>query len=257
MTRAADAVASILARLAPASPQNPGKPSKRKAAAKASAERGPVARPLRVGYSTHDGALSPTRCGATQTQTRSKRLDNVTTPQDVATLLAAIKNPVDYALAVFVGTDWRIDVRGLFAALSELVITEALARGWTKIARTHESEDGNTYLERDIEMLRKLVPAVLHELQRADACNPCHTTGKILDLKAQPKPAWVTCRYCLGTGRAKLGLERRAKALHMRKSDFKTTGARFAYDWLLAECTRRLVDAADAMREERGDYEDE
>lgn len=273
MTRAADAVASILARLAPASPQNPGKPAKRKVTARAQAAQHPdgrVAPPRRVVYEgapdakgrptrmmPFDGSLAPTRCGATQSQTRSRRLDNVTTSQDVATLLAAIKDPINYALAVFVGTDWRIDIRGLMADLASMVIDTALERGWTKIASLYDIPDHGTFLDRDIDLLRKLVPAVLQELQRADACNPCHTTGKILDLKAKPKPDWVTCRYCLGTGRAKLGLERRAKLLHMRKSDYKTSGARAAYDWLLADCTRRLIDAADAMREARGDYEDE
>ncbi len=280
MTRAADVLAAMLARLGPRSPQNPGKPAKRAPSTHVPDETA-IARSVRVRYELEPdakgkatylrpftGALNPARCGAVQTQTRSMRLD-VETDADLAATLSAITDPIDYALVVFVALpSWRLDLHALMAALRDMVIERALEfERWPSLAKRGpeltEAEwvgptpfaPGWRLLETDNSLLLRLVPAVLHELSRADACASCHSTGKVLDLAAKP-PQWITCTPCEGTGRVRMGVKKRAQLLRIRYADFRQSDARFAFEWLLRECNSRITGAAWSIASARGRFEE-
>lgn len=246
MTRATDTLARVLARLGPRGPQPSGKPPKRKAAPESHAPRHRLAYGFR-------GLLSPARCGSVQTQTRSMRLDTET-DTDIAAALAAVRDPLTFGLVVWVALPgWRLDVRRLENSLYWLTVDRALNRGWSEIARPNPDDVRRLILGESLEHLPR---AVLAELSSADACSKCvGACGKVIDKDAKPKPAWVTCPACLGSGRTHTGIRKRAKALHMRYATYRTHQARSAYEWLLAECNDKLQGAVTAIRAARSDEE--
>lgn len=295
MTRAADRLAGLLARLGPTGMAHPGKPAKRGKTRHAAAEaylaprrtvtyEGP---PDAAGKPTilrpFSGILSPSRCGAVQTQTRSMRLD-VETSTDLAGALAAIEDPLDYQLVLWtVLIDWRNDVAALRERLSDLLVERALRAPWPRLvsrniediaeksrALVFDINTGEPTGAYDGQLLPALVDASLEELRYADACPSCGSQGQVLaprqeavpsepvsqsdKPKAPPKPRvqWAPCVPCGGTGRIRLGLEKRAKRLGIRKSRFKEHDARFAYDWLVRECNSRLNLAAQQINDARG-----
>jgi hypothetical protein len=279
MTYATEKITRTLARLNPRSPQNPGKPAKRKKAKRAASDQPEteLARRVRIAYEIAPtlpeakraflrpfaGPLHPARCGATQTQSRSLKLDGGETDLDLAGALAAVKNPLAFQLVVFVALPgWQLDLESLLRWLRQLVIEEAMHNDrWPEIARPSKAlsaEDialldpegeldlhvGETVYTIDTGLLDRLVPAVLADLIRADACPHCAmNNGKVLDMTAKP-PQWITCLACGGTTRTRLGAKKRAAALRVRYATFRTSDARWAYEWLLARCNSMLNGAA-------------
>lgn len=273
MTRAADALAGLLARLGPAGMQHHGKPAKR-APARRSADA-VFAESRRIVYGGErgtatlrpfTGSLHPARCGATQTQTRSMRLD-VETSTDLAGALAAVVDRLDYQLVLWtVLHDWRNDVDAMRVELTRLLVEKSLRSKWRMLASPNPDDvpekhwypivDKDEFLitMTDGVYLPAIVGAVLDELRHADACSRCNSLGKVLELK--PAPQWIACIPCMGTGRLRIGLDRRAKRIGIRKSRFKEHDARHAYDWLLKECNGRLALAAQQIQDARGRWEE-
>lgn len=239
-TRAADRLAKMLARLNPGSPAFPGKPAPRKPTA---ADRGnpELAHAIKLDREHWPGALSPTRCGANQSQTRSVRLDGES-PQDLAAALSAgysgLTDPLTRDLVVLVAVPgWFLDPDILAHRLEGVLSDHIERRHW----------------DVPVEQCRAICAGVIEELMRADACQHCGSTGHVLGKdEATGKPAWQSCRYCHGLGRTVYGIGKRAAKLGLSFHRYRTGQARHAYEWLHLHCTHRLQDAARAIEGARG-----
>jgi hypothetical protein len=299
-TRASDKLAALFAPLSIQSPQSPGKPPKKKPEPRRRAkgggkplpsgsalrridERAAFARAYRQLEPNPDkpgklqarpiftGALAYTRCGATQTQSRSVRLGGESA-QDIGSYLAAVRDPLDRALVIYTAVPaWRLNMGALALELRDRLTDRALDRAWDPIVTAFtvsdedavqlqatrpelEVEPGDTLYDIDIALERRIVFGVLRELGRADACLTCEATGHVLDLKAKP-PKLVMCKVCLGTKRVRLGVEKRAKLVKMRAQTYRHSDVRTAYEWLIGDCTDRITRAAVAIAAARGEGE--
>jgi hypothetical protein len=239
-SRAADRIARVLAGLNPRSPLFPGKPAKRPKAKRRTGEA-PVttAPPPDVGYRHFLGALSPTRCGASQSQTRSARLDGES-PQDLAAALSfsRLTDPFDRSLVVMVAVpSWTLDLEVLHQAARGILLPEIARRRW-KV--TPERAD-------------QIIAGVLDELLAQDACKTCSATGhRIGTNPTTGKAEWQTCATCGGIGRQPASLRSRARRLGLAPSSYETSPARFAYEWFSRACEQRLCEAVEAIQTARG-----
>jgi hypothetical protein len=234
MTRQTDAVAKLLSRLSLRGVPLGGRPPARRPS---QADPGRTLHPF-------TGSLHPARCGATSTQTRSPRLDGETT-LDLAACLAAVTDPLDAALLLFVGLpDWlrRADLTTLREGALALLATEAARCGWTLVR-----DDGEDFAP-------AIADAVLNELAQSPACTLCNTNGMTFSTDPE-KPGLVECPACRGTGRARLGIKPRAKAIGMRESRFRGSAFQLAYDWLLRHLNARVGAAGEAVATMRGHFE--
>lgn len=244
-TRAADRLAKMLARLNPGSPAFPGKPAPRKPTA---ADRGnpELAHAIKLDREHWPGALSPTRCGANQSQTRSVRLDGES-PQDLAAALSAgysgLTDPFTQSLVLMVAVpSWSIDPAVVMRQARAVFLPEIQRHKWRV----------------DLERADKIIAGVMAELVTADACQHCSASGHVLGTDAATqRPAWQTCLHCGGLGRSAASHRSRAKRLGLRHQSFMGSSTQQAYEWLSRYCESVLASAAhEIARARHGDESD-
>lgn len=208
-TRAADTLAALLARLTPAGLQWPGKPPKR--------SRTEVALRLRRAHG-HPAAVQ---------QTRSMRLD-VETDSDLMAAIAVLGDTPAYRLAMWASMpEWSQAPRLLAELTAEL--HQARKSWWGKYP---ESRHGD--------IRERVVCAVLMELRKADACPDCNATGKGYNAKQE---AFTDCKACDGSGRVRMTVQDRSRALDVPWRTYDGTALRPAYTWLYAHCGKVLTHA--------------
>lgn len=179
------------------------------------------------------GRLSPSRCGLPAVQDKAARID-ITTPQDVAASLCAIKDRNTRTLVEWLATPWwqEHDVR--------LMISRSIGelhRQFPKI---------------DATVARAIVISALHELKDADSCTACNTNGVIYDQNAKK---WAPCPHCNGTGQLGYGYRRRTTSMKtcgvtITEHQYRTYLSE-PYQWLVNRLQQRVVDAWSQIRSER------
>lgn len=222
MTNSADKLLGILSPLSPHGVALPGKPPRRQIGKKHSHSEH-VAHAHRV-----DGHRF--RCRATQTQTRSKRLD-FESPQDVAAAIGFVSSPLRKALIQWVALPWwEQSVSDLYLPL---------------LAYLKDKAGGISPGEANA-----ICAAVLMELRASDSCTRCNTNGVEWSHKTQQ---WIQCRLCHGTGWRVLSADDRAKKVFATRKHYRTA-LKAAYSMLWAHVTNETDGALEDLQKARGKY---
>lgn len=175
-----------------------------------------------------------TKCGASQTQTRSARLSDIETAQDVAAALAAISDPLAYHLTLWVALPWWcVDV-------------VLIQRGLVKAVGEWSLRSGRKLPDDQVKTAELIAVGVMGELHQADACKDCEGVGRVIE-----KGKETVCESCGGSGRVVEGQRKRASRLRMSHARYMKTNACAGYEacWRFAQ--GRLASALSQLQTER------
>lgn len=223
---AVDRLLKLCASLHAHGPSLPGKPP-------AFRPQVPLSRRRLVPVVSEDGhviAYSRARCGATQTQTRSVRLD-AHSPLDVAAAagMARFEPELAWLLEYISGDQSR--ARRLRQTMGAELVAEAARSRW------QISPDEAT----------RVADLVLELLVDAEGCTGCATTGVTLDAEGRVE----TCPLCRGTGHRPLPERAVAARWGLSRSTYRRRLAP-AVDWLHAVAQGRVAQIYERVREAMG-----